>query len=108
MRKTLALLVCGALLMFGVAAVSAPAEARREGLRAGGHKVGHARAARAANGNMRRRHVINRHIGRMHRRHANHRGRVVWRSAASCSYEYGRWQATGSLYWRERYDACAN
>lgn len=27
---------------------------------------------------------------------------------ASCSYEYNRWQSTGSSYWRNRYYACAN
>ena len=28
--------------------------------------------------------------------------------AASCSYEYNRWQSTGSSYWRDRYYNCAN
>jgi hypothetical protein len=28
-------------------------------------------------------------------------------SAASCSYQYGRWKRTGSKYWRERYFDCA-
>ena len=26
---------------------------------------------------------------------------------ASCSYEYNRWQSTGSSYWRDRYYQCA-
>jgi hypothetical protein len=28
-------------------------------------------------------------------------------SAASCSYQYGRWKRTGSPYWRDRYFECA-
>jgi hypothetical protein len=27
---------------------------------------------------------------------------------ATCSYQYGRWQATGSDYWRALYDVCVN
>lgn len=118
MRKMLALLACGALLCLGMATASAPAEARKDGVRVGGHGMGHARAARAARGSLHRGHIANRHIGRMHRRHANRRGRIIWRTVApavagaafvaSCSYEYGRWQATRSIYWRDRYYACAN
>jgi hypothetical protein len=26
---------------------------------------------------------------------------------ATCAYEYNRWQATGSTYWRSRYNQCA-
>jgi hypothetical protein len=26
---------------------------------------------------------------------------------ASCTYEYSRWQSTGSSYWRDRYYACS-
>jgi hypothetical protein len=116
MRKMLALLACGAVLELGMAALSAPAEARRDGIRAGGHGVGHARAARGIRGGLNRRHIANRHIG--HRRHANRHGRVIWRTVApalagatfvaSCSYEYRQWRRTGSLHWRNRYYACAN
>ena len=27
---------------------------------------------------------------------------------ASCSYQYSRWQATESPYWRDLYDVCVN
>ena len=27
---------------------------------------------------------------------------------ASCGYQYSRWQATGSAYWRDRYYQCSN
>jgi hypothetical protein len=26
---------------------------------------------------------------------------------ATCAYEYNRWQATGTAYWRSRYNQCA-
>jgi hypothetical protein len=117
MRKMLSLLACGALLFFGLASLSAPAEARRDGIRAG-YSVVHAHAGRAFRGSLQRSHIANRHIGRMHRRHANRRGRIIWRTVApavagaafvaSCSYEYGRWRATHNIYWRDRYYACAN
>ena len=28
-------------------------------------------------------------------------------AAANCAYQYGRWQRTGSPYWRDRYLDCA-
>jgi hypothetical protein len=27
--------------------------------------------------------------------------------AGSCTYEYNRWRATGSRYWRDRYNQCS-
>jgi hypothetical protein len=27
---------------------------------------------------------------------------------ASCSYQYSRWQATESTYWRDLYNVCVN
>ena len=27
---------------------------------------------------------------------------------ASCNYQYGRWKATSSAYWRDLYYVCAN
>jgi hypothetical protein len=35
----------------------------------------------------------------------------AWAAAdglASCSYQYSRWQATESTYWRALYNACVN
>ena len=35
----------------------------------------------------------------------------VWAAGgglASCSYQYNRWQATESTYWRDLYNVCVN
>ena len=60
--------------------------------------------------------------GDVNRRYVYHNGRRgYWRNgvfvalpiagaagyAASCAYEYNRWQSTGSSYWRDRYYQCA-
>jgi hypothetical protein len=67
---------------------------------------------------------VNRNVSRdVNRRYAYHNGRRgYWRNgvwvalpvaagaagyAASCAYEYNRWQSTGSSYWRDRYYQCA-
>lgn len=66
---------------------------------------------------------VNRNVTRnVNRNYVYHNGRRgYWRNgvfvalpvavgagyAASCAYEYGRWQSTGSSYWRDRYYQCA-
>jgi hypothetical protein len=34
--------------------------------------------------------------------------RAAGTGLATCSYQYSRWQATGSDYWRALYDVCVN
>ena len=67
---------------------------------------------------------VNRHVNRnVNRRYVYRNGRWgYWRNGvwivapavagatyvATCAYEYTRWQATGSTYWRDRYYQCAN
>jgi hypothetical protein len=124
MRKSLAILACGALLFLGVMATLAPADARRAGARSGGHHAmahmgahrGYA-AGRAVNRNVN----INRNLN-VSRRYVYRNGvRGYWRNGvwiaaplvagagyvAACAYEYNRWRATGSPYWRDRYYRCA-
>lgn len=103
----------------------------------GGHAYGHAHAGRgfrgggnrnwAANRNINRNVNINRNAARnVNRQYAYRNGRRdywrngIWVAApalagtaaygyrASCAYEYRRWQSTGSAYWRDRYNQCAN
>lgn len=121
MWKSLIVLACGAMLSVGVAASSlTPAEARRGGVHIGGHGGGHVRAGRAFRGHVNRNVNINRNVARhvdrnVTRRYVYRNG--VWIVApavagatyvASCAYEYGRWQSTGSSYWRDRYYQCTN
>jgi hypothetical protein len=151
MKKMLISMACGAVLLMGLAAIFAPAEARRGGgggFHGGGHAGGHMHGGRAMHANVNRsRHVnrdvnvnrninrnvaVNRNINRnVNRNVAVNRDRKYvyrngrwgyWRNgawvvaplvagatyAASCSYEYNRWQSTGSSYWRDRYYNCAN
>jgi len=137
MRKSLTMLVCGGVLLAGAVAFLTPADARRGGVhRGGGHAVGHARAGRSINRNrnvninrsrnvnVNRNRNITRHVDRnVNRRYVYRNGhRGYWRNGvwivapavagaayvASCAYEYGRWQSTGSTYWRDRYYQCAN
>ncbi len=135
MKKVLILIACGAVLFVGLAAILAPTEARRGGggFHGGGHRGGHMGAGRAMHGNINRSHVnrnvnVNRsrHVNRdvnVNRKYVYRNGRRgYWRNgvwvvaplvagatyAASCSYEYNRWQSTGSSYWRDRYYNCAN
>jgi hypothetical protein len=127
MKKLLVMVACGAMLVLGIAATFAPAEARRGG---GVHRHGGGNMhMRAGNVNRHVNRNINRNISRNVNRHVD-RNRYVYRNGrrgywrngvwfavpavagatyvASCSYEYSRWQATGSSYWRDRYYACAN
>jgi len=129
MRKLLIMLACGAMLLMGLAAALAPAEARRGGgAHRGGHGGGHVHAGRAFHGNVSRNRNVNRNVSRrvdrnVDRKYVYRNGRRgYWRNGAwilapavagatyvaSCSYEYNRWQATGSSYWRDRYQNCAN
>ncbi len=127
MRKSLAILVCGVMLFVGVMAFLAPADARRAG---GARGHGHHHHA----GHRGHRHAAHRHAHRgyaarhnVNRRIAYRNGvRGYWRNGrwiaaplaagagagvagyvATCAYEYNRWQATGSTYWRSRYNQCA-
>ena len=111
---------------------------RGGGVRMGGHAMGAAGGRRAYRGNgnrnlAARRNVnrtanINRNVTRnvdrnVNRRYVYRNGvRGYWRNGvwvvapavagatyvASCAYEYGRWQSTGSTAWRDRYYQCAN
>jgi hypothetical protein len=133
MRKFCTLIVLGSAVSLSVALTVAPADARRGG---GGHHAGggHARHMHA---NVNRGHNVNRNVNRnvsrnvdrninrnvnRDRRYVYHNGRRgYWRNGvfvvapavagatyvASCAYEYGRWQSTGSSYWRDRYYSCA-
>ena len=79
---------------------------------------------RSRNVNINRNRNITRNVARnVNRRYVYRNGRRgYWRNGlwvvapavagatyvASCVYEYGRWQRTGSTYWRDRYYQCAN
>jgi hypothetical protein len=79
---------------------------------------------RVANRNINVNRNVARHVDRDVNRHYVYRNgrRGYWRNGiwvlapvvasgayvASCSYEYNRWQSTGSTYWRDRYYQCAN
>lgn len=61
-------------------------------------------------------HTAHMHPGHDHH-HSHHRHGVVFGVGDvyvgdygyySCGYEYSRWQATGSPYWRERYYDCVD
>lgn len=135
MRKSLSMLVCGGALLAGAVAFLTTADARRGGVhRGGGHTVGHVRAAgsinrnvnvnRNRNVNVNRNRTVTRHVDRnVNRQYAYRNGRRgYWRNgvwiaapavagagyAASCVYEYGRWQSSGSTYWRDRYHQCTH
>ena len=131
MRKLCVLIVLGSAVCLSAAVPLAPAEARRGG---GHHAGGHARHMHA---NVNRGRHVNRNVTRNVDRNVNrtvnrniHRDRKYvyrngrrgyWRNGifviapavagatyvASCAYEYGRWQSTGSSYWRDRYYDCA-
>jgi hypothetical protein len=97
----------------------------------GGHRHARAHAHAHVNRNVSRHANVNRNINRnvnvnrnvtrnVNRRYVYRNGHWgYWRNgvwivapvvgyAATCAYEYGRWQATGSTYWRDRYYQCAN
>ena len=137
MRKLLTALLCGGVLVAGVMVSMAPADARRGGgfHRGGGghHAMRRAGAGRHINRSrhvdVRRNRNVNvnrsRHVTRQVDRHVNRRyiyrngSWGYWRNGvwivapaaaytAACAYEYGRWQATGSSYWRDRYYQCVD
>jgi hypothetical protein len=125
MWKSSALLACSAALCLSMALSVAPADARRGGGHHAGGQARHMQAnvnrGRHVNRNINR--TVNRNVTRnVDRRYVYHNGRRgYWRNgvfvavpvavgatyAASCAYEYNRWQSTGSSYWRDRYYACA-
>lgn len=133
MRKSLAILVCGVLFFVGVMAALAPADAGRRG-GARGHHHHHAHRGhhrhRAAHRHFHHRYAAHRDFNRgayANRRIVYRNGvRGYWRNGrwiaapiaagtgagvagyvATCAYEYNRWQATGSTYWRSKYNQCA-
>ena len=131
MRKWLTMLACALVLLVDVAASSTPADARRGGGGArahGGHARGHAghmhrnfAAGRGVHRHVNVNRSLNRTVGRQYAYRNGRRG--FWRNgvwvaaplvaggavaATTCAYEYGRWQATGSTYWRDRYNQCTN
>ena len=135
MRKWLTMLVCGTAFVVGVVTFLTPADARRGGgaRMGGGHAYGHAHAGRAFRGGGNRNWAANRNIninrnaaGNLNRQYAYRNGRRgywnngIWIAApvlagtaaygysGSCAYLYRRWQSTGSAYWRNRYNQCAN
>jgi len=118
MRKTFTALTFGAAVLAGTMAFLAPAEARRGG---GVHRGGnHAYVARSASRSVHVNRNVTRNVNRTYAYRNGRRG--YWRNgvwiaapaiagatyAASCAYEYGRWKSTGSTYWRDRYNECAN
>jgi len=138
MRRLLTMLLCGCVLVAGMVALVTPADARRGGgfHRGGGghHAMRHAgggrhinrsrNVSRNRNVNVNRNRNVTRHVDRnVNRRYVYRNGRRgYWRNGvwvvapavagaayvASCAYEYNRWQATGSISWRDRYYRCAN
>jgi hypothetical protein len=79
-----------------------------------GHAMGHAPMAHHMEHHMGPIHTAHMHPGHDHH-HFHHRHGVVFGVGDvyvgdygyySCGYEYSRWQATGSPYWRERYYDC--
>jgi hypothetical protein len=123
MRKSLAILMCCAVFLVGVMAFVTSADARRGGVRMGG---GHASVGRAYRGNVSINRSTTRNVNRtVNRQYVYRNGRRgYWRNGvwvvapavaggtygyrAACSYEYRRWQSTGSSYWRNRYYQCVN
>ena len=124
MPKILIAPVCVAAFL-GLAALTTPADARRAG---GVHISGGGQVARA--GTVNRNWSANRHINssisrnvNVNRTYAYRNGRRgYWRNGvwivapavagatyvASCGYQYSRWQATGSTYWRDLYYQCSS
>jgi co-chaperonin GroES (HSP10) len=83
--KSTSLALALATLTFGAGAVTAPstAEAKKKGV------------------------VVV--VGGGHHHHHRHRHGLYLTSGyivPSCSYLYGRWQDTGSFYWKKRYYEC--
>jgi hypothetical protein len=97
----------------------------------GGHSISHARGhrgnvtrnvavGRSVNRNVNVNRTVNRNVNRQYVYRNGRRG--YWRNgvwvaapvvagaayAASCAYEYNRWQSTGSSYWRDRYYQCTH
>lgn len=134
MRQFLFTLVCSTALLPGLTIFSGTADARHFGGGGGHANVGRV-TSHNVNRNINRnvtRNVnrsvdrnVNRNVTRnvsrdVNRGYAYHNGRRgYWRNgvwvalpvaagyAASCAYEYNRWQSTGSSYWRDRYYQCA-
>jgi hypothetical protein len=80
----------GIAAFVGVAPFLSPADARQAGGGAQADGGGHV-AYRAPAGAVV--HVVARAVGGAH-------------SLTSCAYQYGRWQATASTYWRDLYYLC--
>jgi hypothetical protein len=68
----------------------------------GPRRAGKARTAHRGDGYRGRNHN-NRSVGR-----ALREVYILGEGASGCSYSYRRWQATGSRYWRSRYNDCRN
>ena len=133
MRQLLLSLACVPVLLLGVTALPGTADARQGGFHGGGgHAFRQAHVNRNVNvnrnvsRNINRNVNVNRNVTRnvtrdVNRRYVYHNGRRgYWRNGvwvalpvagagyvASCAYEYNRWQSTGSSYWRDRYNQCA-
>lgn len=118
MQRWLATALCAAVILAGAMAFLTPADSRGRGAHAGGG--GHAGAGRQVNRNVDVNRNVNRNINRNVDRRVDRNGRRgYWRNGvwvtvpavagyvAACAYEYGRWQSTGSSYWRDRYYECA-
>ena len=106
MWKLLTAFTCGALLLADVAIFLTPADARgltRERMRRNARVNTHAHVHRNVD-----RHYVYRNG------HWGYWRNGVWVAApavgyvAACAYEYGRWQSTGSAYWRDRYYRCVS
>ena len=79
------------------------------------HRGAHSRGSHGGGGHH---HGGRHHHHAGHHHHGHHRGNRhgFWRNGVwvgtygyvggGCAYEYDRWMATGSAYWRDRYYAC--
>lgn len=102
---TKTIFITGAAAIFAITGMVSAVEAR-DGQRStaqkhygGGDRVGKNRTG----------HRRKSYRGRNHDRSAGRALRgviILGEGARGCSYEYRKWQATGSRYWRSRYHDC--
>jgi hypothetical protein len=95
------LMITSTAALFAVMATIGAAEAAQRGQKHhdnGGQKSSHNVDVRHGNNDHRNRHV-RRGIGGIYLSLGNDGG---------CSYSYRKWKATGSQYWRARYNDCRN
>jgi hypothetical protein len=112
MNRTSRIVAVAASILLGAAGMASVAYARHGG---GGHGGGHHGGGHHGGGGGHHHGGRHHHAGSHHGHHRGHR-HGFWRNGVwidtygyvggGCAYEYARWMATGSGYWRDRYNAC--